>query len=177
MLWSNAVCFYAFFLYWLWLKFFIQYAWLALWPLCVLSNVQWLSITVTGIYFAARSYRPQGSACIKPLDMYRSSYSSVWQTEAGIDKVHCSGIAQYVHRYWSTLSLKTDKTHTLTHTCIPFLYLDSIGKVLRQGHMVTKVVWKHAFSLRIFYSLKPCRPKRNPWVFTGDCRSWLYRFL
>lgn len=83
MLWSNAVSFYAFFLYWLRLKFFIQYAWLALWPLYVLSNVQWLSITVTGIYFAARSYRPQWSACIKPLNMYRSSYSSVWQTEAG----------------------------------------------------------------------------------------------
>lgn len=166
------MCCGALFLHWFWLKFF-KHAWLALWLLYMLSNVQWLSITVRGIYFAASSYRPQWSVCIKPLNTYRSSYSTVWQREAGQDKMHFCG-TQYVHRYQSTPSRKKDRQNT--HTYIPFLYLDSIGTVLRQGHTVTKAVWKHAFSLENLLLLKPCRPKTNPWEFMGDCRSWLYRF-
>lgn len=50
---------------------------LSLWPLYTLSNVKRWSITVRGFYFAVRSYIPQRSTPIKPLNIYRSSYSSV----------------------------------------------------------------------------------------------------
>lgn len=75
LLWSNAVTFYAFMP--LHASIEIPYARLSLWPLYTLSNVKWWSITVRGFYFAARSYIPQRSTPIKPLNIYRSSYSSV----------------------------------------------------------------------------------------------------
>lgn len=95
-----------------------------------------MSITIKGIYFTASFYRPQRSARIELLDMYRS------MSTAGQDKMHFCGIAQYVQRYQGK---KTDQIHTHTHIYIPFLYLDSIGTLLHQGHTVIKAVRKHAF--------------------------------
>lgn len=94
-------------------------------------------------------------------------------------KTECTSVAlhsMYTDTKVHSEGRKADKTHRLTYTYIPFLYLDSIGTVLRQGHTVTKAMWKHTFLLENLLLLKPCRPKTNLWEFMADSRSWLYRF-
>ena len=58
-------------------------------------------------------------------------------------KTECTSVAlhsMYTDTKVHSEGRKADKTHRLAHTYIPFLYLDSTGTVLRQGHTVTKVV-------------------------------------
>lgn len=126
------------------------------------SNSSRASITVRAIHFATSSYRSQWSVCLKPLH----TSTSFQYTQAGQDKNALLCHSLYTGTKVHSVGWKTDKTHTLAQTYIPFFYLDCIGTLLRQGHTVTKAkAWKHAFSL---VNILLSTPKTNPQGFTGE---------